>query len=194
LTNIIKYSIVLSKEGGMPKNKGICYACGVSIGELHNFGCDGEQCPFCGDQLISCNCFYEYLGINQEEEKRKELERLKDPLDNEIILAVEDGDKQIVWSGILERKGQISFGQESGYRDIFACANCGGDGECYGEFEQQDRQGTLHDRYVYQCSSCGAREEKRVEKPKDHYTICPFCNLLDSLLDATEKHKIPPQM
>lgn len=33
-----------------------CSDCQTVEGALHEFGCDFERCPFCGGQLISCNC------------------------------------------------------------------------------------------------------------------------------------------
>lgn len=33
-----------------------CHDCGVQPGNLHHLGCDWEECPYCGDQLISCGC------------------------------------------------------------------------------------------------------------------------------------------
>ena len=41
-----------------------CHDCNCNEGELHHSGCDMERCPFCGGQLISCNCCYEILNID----------------------------------------------------------------------------------------------------------------------------------
>src|SRR5665647_411105 len=38
------------------RKKARCHDCGVSEGEIHEYGCDMEVCPFCGGQLISCDC------------------------------------------------------------------------------------------------------------------------------------------
>src|SRR5215211_6963077 len=38
---------------GNPKN---CHDCGTPPGGLHHPGCDVERCPFCGWQVISCDC------------------------------------------------------------------------------------------------------------------------------------------
>ena len=38
-----------------------CGDCGVEEGQLHEPGCDKENCPFCGGQLISCGCALKYF-------------------------------------------------------------------------------------------------------------------------------------
>lgn len=39
----------------------VCPDCGVTIGDAHEAGCDKEQCPICGDQLIACSHAEEFL-------------------------------------------------------------------------------------------------------------------------------------
>lgn len=49
----------------------ICPACHAVAGEYHELGCPVEICPWCGGQLIYCDCRYEKLGldaISSEEE------------------------------------------------------------------------------------------------------------------------------
>ena len=41
-----------------------CHDCGTKEGQLHILGCDMERCPFCGNQLISCQCVYKKLRID----------------------------------------------------------------------------------------------------------------------------------
>ena len=33
-----------------------CHDCSSPVGGMHHLGCDMEQCPKCGRQLISCGC------------------------------------------------------------------------------------------------------------------------------------------
>jgi hypothetical protein len=36
-----------------------CVDCGVEKGAWHHLGCDMEECPRCGWQLISCGCWFD---------------------------------------------------------------------------------------------------------------------------------------
>lgn len=42
----------------------ICPACHAVSGEYHELGCPVEICPWCGGQLIHCDCRYEQLGVD----------------------------------------------------------------------------------------------------------------------------------
>ena len=39
-----------------------CHDCDAEPGEAHKGGCDTERCPFCGGQLIGCDCCYKELA------------------------------------------------------------------------------------------------------------------------------------
>lgn len=38
-----------------------CHDCGARPGHFHHGGCDAEECPVCGGQLIGCNCEIEFI-------------------------------------------------------------------------------------------------------------------------------------
>ncbi|KKK75086.1 hypothetical protein LCGC14_2877280, partial [marine sediment metagenome] len=38
-----------------------CAECGAIEGEWHYFGCVNEECPFCKNDLIGCDCIYQKL-------------------------------------------------------------------------------------------------------------------------------------
>jgi hypothetical protein len=84
-----------------------CHSCGVKEGELHKEGCDMEKCPFCGHQLISCDCAYELLGVDV----------------SEGTLAYEHGlteEQEKEWGALLRKKGLIPYVQIP-----IICALCG---------------------------------------------------------------------
>jgi len=48
------------------EERATCHDCGVKEGEIHKYGCDMEACPFCGNQLITCGCYYKILDISDK--------------------------------------------------------------------------------------------------------------------------------
>lgn len=59
----IMYGINLYKRithrNGFPDELGeACYDCGIMVegNNIHHMGCDWEECPRCGGQMISCGC------------------------------------------------------------------------------------------------------------------------------------------
>ena len=89
------------------KGKESTCGCGVHEGQIHDLGCDMENCPFCGGQLITCDCCYEQLSLNPQPGTRlykKGLSRLQG----------------MRWLKILEKKGRIPYIQYP-----LVCAYCG---------------------------------------------------------------------
>lgn len=87
--------------------KEICHDCGVLEGGIHVFGCDMENCPFCGRQLISCDCCYKKLGIDISVGTWA----YKHGLTNSQLKE---------WMSILSVKGRIPYVQPR-----LICARCG---------------------------------------------------------------------
>lgn len=40
----------------------LCPVCGCADGELHTYGCPVEICPWCGGQLVHCQCRFDQTG------------------------------------------------------------------------------------------------------------------------------------
>lgn len=68
----------------------ICPACHAVAGEVHELGCPVEICPWCGGQLINCDCRFEQMGL--------------DGLTNEAELDQ--------FEALLEERGRIPFSPE----------------------------------------------------------------------------------
>ncbi|PLX48671.1 MAG: hypothetical protein C0613_09640 [Desulfobulbaceae bacterium] len=55
-------------------NTAACPICYCREGELHEFGCPVEICPWCDGQLINCDCRFQQLGVaelNTEEQLQR---------------------------------------------------------------------------------------------------------------------------
>jgi hypothetical protein len=57
-----------------------CPSCGASSGSLHELGCDIEQCPFCGMQLLSCACIFRLAGVDPDRASEMKVEDLVESL------------------------------------------------------------------------------------------------------------------
>jgi hypothetical protein len=90
----------------MAKRK-TCGDCGTKEGQLHILGCDMERCPFCGNQLISCQCGYKKLGIDVSPGSSAYSHGLTEA-------------QQEDWQKLLSDKGRIPFIL---YPNL--CAKCG---------------------------------------------------------------------
>ena len=42
--------------GGFTPDETVCHDCGARPGEIHQEGCDWEECETCGKQRIGCSC------------------------------------------------------------------------------------------------------------------------------------------
>lgn len=95
-----------------------CHDCGCREGELHAPGCDMECCPFCGGQLISCNCaykrFYKRFKPSQwvQGDGKSKGHFVGHPTEGLPKVVYEKGLPEKVaekWDEILEREGRIPY-------------------------------------------------------------------------------------
>ena len=80
-----------------------CHDCGVKIGKVHESGCDWERCPICKGQLLSCNCIYEYFGIDVVNMEEKYPAIYNEGVTDEMY---------DMWEKHLNKKGRIVYGKE----------------------------------------------------------------------------------
>ncbi len=91
--------------------------CGVTEGQLHEFGCRWEYCPFCENQFVgNCECAYDLLGLTS---------RTNPPEFNHLPREVyEEGlteEQEEQWFEMCAAKGRIPF-----ISSPQLCARCGG--------------------------------------------------------------------
>lgn len=122
-----------------------CHDCEVLEGELHHYGCDMERCPFCGNQLLTCNCKYKILGFEYNQES------LNNGLPESVYKHGLDQDMDKIWKEHLANKGRIPYIE---YPNI--CSKCG----------------TLWPRMFNVPNS---EWEKYIPPAMRHTIICRFC-------------------
>ena len=93
-----------------------CGDCGCIEGQLHVMGCDQEHCPFCGGQLISCDCVYEILGLVDKSKYGPETSFLPPSIYKNGLTRKQE--KR--WLQALNEKGRRPF-----IRWPILCARCG---------------------------------------------------------------------
>lgn len=95
--------------------KKTCHDCGVEEGQLHDYGCDWERCPFCGGQLIGCSCKYTKQGFDYNWNKEPYCGLPKEIFENGLPPEL---DKK--WEDMLFKKGRVPYIY---YPNI--CGKCG---------------------------------------------------------------------
>jgi hypothetical protein len=78
-----------------------CPDCGVRTGELHELFCTKERCPFCGGQLMSCDCIRNVLKLSEEEC------RALDEYVDDSVPPLSDTMRR--WREALDRQGRVPF-------------------------------------------------------------------------------------
>jgi hypothetical protein len=67
-----------------------CPACHAAAGEYHELGCPVEICPWCGGQLVHCDCRYEQLGLD----------------------AISSEEELLQFEALLEDRGRLPYSRE----------------------------------------------------------------------------------
>jgi hypothetical protein len=84
-------------------NERRCPDCDAAWGELHEGFCIKERCPFCGGQLVLCDCIFTVLNLTDAE--RVAVEEYID----DSVEPLRDICKR--WAAALGAKGRVPFGK-----------------------------------------------------------------------------------
>lgn len=74
----------LGQESGWRGRAERCGDCGIARGGLHHPGCDLQDCPVCGRQLLSCGCGFDEEGFEQDGDDLDDEFDSADELDDEF--------------------------------------------------------------------------------------------------------------
>ena len=85
------------RDGRAASRDGRCGDCGVLPGGFHHLGCDLQPCPRCHRQLLSCDCRFDELGGEED-----------DDLDDDDLASLDE-----------------DFGTHINRYGLPACARCG---------------------------------------------------------------------
>ena len=137
--------------------KARCPDCGVAEGQIHHYGCNVERCPFCGRQLIACECVYQHLNLRDREKWNEETACLPEKV--YFYGLTETHKKQ--WLSILKAKGRVPYIQ---YPVI--CGKCG---KLWPEFfrvpdEEWKRYIQKNERHIVLCRPCYNYIKKVIDK------------------------------
>ena len=123
-----------------------CGDCNCIEGEIHMDGCDMERCPWCGGQLISCECSHSLLGLEGDQDLTKRQMRR--------------------FERLLEKKGRVPF--------ILWPNLCGRCGTRWPKLRRSkvsevewDRYVQIDERKVWLCEPCYARIKKVIDERFD---------------------------
>ncbi|HZQ06541.1 MAG TPA: hypothetical protein VFD70_08170 [Anaerolineae bacterium] len=146
--------------------RAVCGDCGVREGELHILGCDMEDCPFCGQQLITCDCCYEQLGLFDT----ATYDESTASLPSEVYhhgLTTKQAKK---WEAMLNAKGRIPF-----ILYPVICSKCGALWPAF--FMVSDEEWAYY-----------------IQPDKRRTVICAECyHYIKQLIDETKGPLTPPQ-
>ena len=142
--------------------KQICHDCGISEGEIHGYGCDMERCPFCGGQLISCNCRYGILELFDDKKYGKDTHFLP-PKVYSGGLSTKQRNR---WMKILDEKGRVPY--------ILYPNICGRCGELWPEFfkvedEEWEYYIEKEERGLVLCEKCYLEIRRLINKAKEKH-------------------------
>lgn len=82
-----------------------CGDCGTIEGDVHEYGCDMERCPFCGEQLIACDCCYTALMLIDKSQHDESTCYLPPEIYRDGLTE----DQRYAWFVLLETKGRIPW-------------------------------------------------------------------------------------